>query len=94
MRKKVKQSRISDDELNSLKGGLPDPSEVNEMISSVSESKAGRPKKKKSVGRVQLTTSMHRSLVDQLKIEAVKRGCTVADLLEGFVKSGLDKLSQ
>jgi hypothetical protein len=51
----------------------------------------GRPVKEKAVGREAFTTAIHTDFIMMLKSRALKRGCTVADLLDTVLSDHLSK---
>jgi hypothetical protein len=51
----------------------------------------GRPVKEKAVGREAFTTAIHTDFIMMLKTRALKRGCTVADLLDTVLSDHLSK---
>ena len=51
----------------------------------------GRPKKVKALGREPFTTALHTDFIMMLKSRALKRGCTVADLIDTVFSDHLHK---
>lgn len=64
---------------------LPDPDDVDKTLQDAQEEKKekyGRPPDPSKANRVKYTTYLDADLRDRLKIEAINRGVTGADLLE------------
>jgi len=76
---------LGDDELKRAGASLPDKEQVYEAVHEITG--RGRPRKKGTVGRVKFTTSIKQELVKTLKMAAIEKGCTAADLLEEILVS-------
>lgn len=99
MAKKQQRGRphLTDDALNELFTGseLPDIDQVDKIVGQITGNQdkggKGRPVKESAVGRVKYTTALDPELRDKLKIEAVRQGCTPADLIEAILKAYFEK---
>lgn len=84
-------------------GNLPTPESVDSFAASLTSKETikkekvvefktyGRPPKEKAIGREAFTTSIHSDFITMLKTRAIKRKCTVADLLETIFEEHLHK---